>query len=56
MSQHRHVTPVDDLVEHEAREDCVCGPTTEPVVRGDGSIGWLHVHHSIDGRELAEPT
>jgi len=29
----------------------VCGPTVEPVVRDDGSMGWLIVHHSLDGRE-----
>jgi hypothetical protein len=46
-----HVVPVDDLVEHDDSEDCVCGPTTEPVKREDGSMGWLVVHHALDGRE-----
>ena len=47
-----HVHPVGDLVEHiTAGDDCVCGPATEPVVRDDGSVGWLIVHHSLDGRE-----
>lgn len=49
-----HVTPIGDLVEHEASEDCVCVPTTEPVEREDGSVGWLHIHHSLDGREANE--
>lgn len=50
-----HVFPVDDLVEHDTDGgDCVCGPTTEPVERNDGSMGWLVVHHSLDGRELHE--
>lgn len=35
-----HVYPVNDLVEHTTDgSDCICGPTTEPVVRDDGSIG-----------------
>lgn len=49
-----HVLPVGDLIEHQARDDCPCGPRTEPVERDDGSMGWLHVHHSLDGREAAE--
>ncbi|CAB4906089.1 unannotated protein [freshwater metagenome] len=48
------VVPMEDLVEH-AGDDCVCGPTTEPVPREDGSIGWVVTHHSLDGRELHEP-
>jgi len=48
-----HVVPVRDLIEH-ADHDCVCGPTTEPVERADGSIGWLITHHSLDGREGAD--
>lgn len=48
-----HVVPVNDLIEHPD-EDCPCGPTTEPVVRDDGYIGWLVVHHSLDGRERHE--
>ena len=49
-----HVVPVEDLIEHETTDDCPCGVRTEPVVRADGSVGWLHVHHSLDGREAAE--
>ena len=48
-----HVVPVGDLVSHTA-DDCWCGPRVEPVFRDDGSNGWLHTHHSIDGRELDE--
>lgn len=47
-----HVMPVDDLIEHDA--DCVCGPTTVPVERDDGTIGFYVVHHSLDGREANE--
>ena len=51
---HVHVIPKDDLTEHEITEDCVCGPTLDPVKRGDGSIGWVVIHHSLDGREADE--
>ena len=50
-----HVIPVNDLIEHERSDDCPCGVRTEPVPREDGSFGWLHVHSSLDGRELTEP-
>lgn len=49
-----HVMPLKDLVEHEDSEDCACGPTPNPVKRDDGSIGWVHTHHSLDGRERKE--
>lgn len=49
------VNSVDgDLIDHDTDGDCICGPTTEPVVRGDGSIVWLVVHHSLDRREPHE--
>lgn len=50
-----HSYPLDDLIEHGLTEDCACGPTTEPVMRRDGSNGWVVVHHSLDGREATEP-
>lgn len=44
-----------DLIEHDTEgDDCVCGPTAEPVKREDGSVGWVIVHHSLDGREASE--
>lgn len=50
-----HVLPINDLIDHEdAGSDCPCGPTVEPVPRDDGSMGWLIVHHSLDGREKRE--
>lgn len=49
-----HILPVNDLVDHDSDAECVCGPTAEPVERDDGTIGWLHIHHSLDGRELTE--
>lgn len=48
-----HTMPISDLIEHQF-DDCPCGPTTEPVPRDDGSMGWLIIHHSLDGRELNE--
>lgn len=50
---HLHVIPTDDLIDHESSELCVCGPTAEEITSGQG-YGWLLVHHSLDGRELAE--
>ena len=47
-----HVYPTGDHIEHWTDDDsCVCGPTTEPVPRDDGTYGWLVVHHALDGRE-----
>ena len=47
------IIPHNDLIDH-TDEDCTCGPRTEPVENDDGSINWIHVHHSLDGRELQE--
>lgn len=47
---HVHVHPLQDLIAH-GPDDCVCGPTTEPVPRDDGSMGWLISHHALDNRE-----
>ena len=50
-----HVLPVNDLIEHDdIGDDCPCGPTSEPVKREDGSVGWAITHHSLDGRENHE--
>lgn len=51
---HGHVIPLNDLVEHDETEDCICGPLVEPVEREDGSVTWLVTHHSLDGREQYE--
>lgn len=49
-----HIVPIGDVVEHITTDECVCGPTDQPVKREDGSVRWLVVHHSADGREAAE--
>jgi hypothetical protein len=50
-----HVYPTADLIDHETNDgDCLCGPSVEPVPRPDGSMGWLTIHHSLDGREADE--
>lgn len=55
MSDTWHVYPVNDLIEHDDTTDsCVCIPDQRPVKRDDGSIGWIAVHHSLDGREARE--
>lgn len=48
-----HVVPVGDLIDHTA-QGCVCGPRDDAVKRLDGSVGWVTVHHSLDGREHTE--
>jgi hypothetical protein len=52
--QHVHVLPLADVIAHDENDDCVCGTTTEPVTREDGTIGWVVTHHSLDGREADE--
>lgn len=50
-----HVYPTKDIIEHELKgDDCPCGVTSEPVKRDDGSMGWVIIHHSLDGRERYE--
>ena len=53
---HAHVMPVDDWVAHTPSEECVCCPWVNPVKREDGSMGWVVVHHGLDGRELPTDT
>lgn len=53
----RHVSPMGDEVEHDTsttEPGCICGPQVQPVPRQDGSMGWVIVHHSLDGREQTE--
>ena len=49
-----HVVPLGDAVEHTSDDDCVCGPTAKPIKGEDGSINWIMMHHSLDGREIDE--
>jgi hypothetical protein len=50
-----HVHPNHDLIVHSLQFDCPCIPTPEYVPSSDnGPDGWVHVHHSLDGRELHE--
>jgi hypothetical protein len=53
---HVHVVPLTDALQHTEDDDadCACGPRVEPCERDDGSMGWLIVHHSLDGRERYE--
>lgn len=54
MSGTVHVVPVADLVAHDTDDDCPCGVSSQAVARDDGSVGWVVVHHSLDGRETYE--
>lgn len=50
-----HISPGNDLIEHDTETgDCVCGPECRPAEQRDGSILWILVHHSLDGREKKE--
>ena len=49
-----HVVPIGDLIGHDLTDACACGTRTDPVERDDGSIGWVIVHNSLDGREATE--
>lgn len=40
-----HVIPRDDLVVHEAADECACQPVAVPT---EG--GFVMVHHAWDGR------
>ena len=56
MTHTLHVTPIADLVGHDTsttEPDCMCGPEVKSVTQEDGLMGWLLVHHSLDGREQA---
>lgn len=49
------VYPLEDLITHDLTEDrCVCGPRNELVTRDGDRDAWVHVHHSLDGREAFE--
>lgn len=57
MSDTVHVFPNNDLIEHDTdntEASCVCGPTTRPIKRDDGTVGWVITHNSLDGREAHE--
>lgn len=57
MSTVAHVAPIGDLITHDTdttEADCICGPETRPVPQESGGMGWLIVHHALDGRELTE--
>lgn len=50
-----HLYPENDVIDHDTdSDDCWCGPKTSPTKEPDGSIGWVILHNSIDGREFAE--
>jgi hypothetical protein len=54
MNAEAHVVPVDDVLDHEISDNCICGPESTPVKQEDGSMGWVMTHHALDGRESGE--
>lgn len=52
-----HLVPIGDQIAHDSstsEPSCVCGPRTQPHRNEDGSVDWLIVHASLDGREKQE--
>ena len=49
-----HVVPRGDLIEHDTDGECVCGPTDVAAEVQGSVIGFVTVHHSLDGREQVE--
>ena len=45
-----HTYPLNDTMDHILTEDCSCKPTTQPVKREDGSVGWQVIHNAKDER------
>jgi hypothetical protein len=48
-----HVLPLNDLIEHEAQPNCVCGPApdTRPDDEDPSVIHFVFRHHALDGRK-----
>lgn len=46
-----HEVPTGDSFDHETADDCPCGPTDRPLAGEDGSVSFVAVHHSLDGRQ-----
>jgi hypothetical protein len=46
-----HVTPIDDLKEHEMSRDCWCKPLVQQEPDDEHA---LVIHNAEDGRELVE--
>lgn len=49
-----HVVPMRDDITHEQSDECVCGPRNEAHAQPDGSVRFVVIHHSLDGRESRE--
>lgn len=48
-----HHIPDDDLIDHQADEHCICGPTHRSNLL-TGEVWWDVWHASLDGREADE--
>lgn len=48
--QGSEVAPVNDIVGHEAGEECPCIPGVEFIPSDDGDR-WMVIHNAWDGRE-----
>lgn len=48
-----HVVPIDDIIDHDCDDRCICGPTEELCVENGQYEGSVIMHPSLDGREVA---
>lgn len=48
-----HIIPIRDHILHAEHHDCICMPRAK-LIQHDGDT-WIYTHHSLDGREHAEP-
>ena len=49
-----HVVPVDDDIDHEADDTCICGPSEALILENEHFEGSVLMHHSLDGREVSD--
>lgn len=50
----QHIIPVNDLIEHDTDEYCVCQPEVEILTTYGTPDQYIYIHHSLDGREYKE--
>ncbi len=42
-----HVIPVEDAIDHEPFDHCVCGPSSAPLIPGVASAILIWTHHPL---------
>jgi hypothetical protein len=50
-----HIVPQNDLIDHDASVECICGPVVDRVLDAYLSEGLkIILHMALDGREFIE--